>query len=203
MTETAPVPRLAPADDRSDELAELLSKTLTAADGTPQHIFTTLAHHPKLLKRFNAFGGLFLVHGQLPERERELVVLRTAWRSGCSYVWGQHVVLGQRAGVTWQEQAALARPLDEPSWSTEDIALLSFVDELLFKCDVRDALWAPQRARWTDAQLVELTMLVGLYRMIAGFLNVLRVSPEPELPGWPARPFLQTARRTEKSPDGS
>ncbi|KAF0957174.1 hypothetical protein MLGJGCBP_07889 [Rhodococcus sp. T7] len=28
-------------------------------------------------------------------------------------------------------------------------------------------------------------MLIGLYRMVAEFLNTIRVTPEKYLPGWP------------------
>ena len=41
------------------------------------NIFGVLGHHPKLLKRFNLMGGFLLNKGLLPERERELVILRT------------------------------------------------------------------------------------------------------------------------------
>lgn len=38
-------------------------------------------------------GGAFLARGLLAGRDRELVVLRTAWRTGSAYEWGQHVLI--------------------------------------------------------------------------------------------------------------
>jgi 4-carboxymuconolactone decarboxylase len=177
--------RIGPVTDPDAEVASTLAKTLSDADGVPLNIFATLAHHPRLLKRFNVLGGMFLAHGELPARERELVVLRTAWRSGSEYEWSQHVVIGARVGVTEAETEALTRPLAEGGWSSSETVLLAFVDEVLDQVDVSDETWRAACRYWSDAQVIELTMLVGFYRMVAGFLNAVRVEREGELPGWP------------------
>jgi 4-carboxymuconolactone decarboxylase len=186
----SPVPgasaaRIGPVTDPAPEVAATLAKTMSGADGVPLNIFATLAHHPRLLKRFNVLGGMFLAHGELPARERELVVLRTAWRAGSEYEWGQHVVIGARAGVTEAEMQALTRPLAEGDWSSGDTVLLTFADEVLDRVDVSDETWGATCRSLSRAQIIELTMLVGFYRMVAGFLNVVRVEREGDLPGWP------------------
>lgn len=180
---TTPPPRIPPVTEPSPEVAEALAKTLSK-DGRPLNIFATLAQHPRLLKRFNVLGGMFLAHGRLPARERELVVLRVAWRCQSVYEWGQHVVIGRKAGITDEELAALTRPVSEGGWSPADATLLTFTDELLDRVDVSDEVWQAAAERLSDDQLIELTMLVGFYRMVAGFLNAVRVEREPGLPGW-------------------
>jgi 4-carboxymuconolactone decarboxylase len=177
--------RIKPVSDPGPEVAATLAKTLSDAHGVPLNIFATLAHHPRLLKRFNVLGGMFLAHGELPARERELVVLRTAWRAGSEYEWGQHVVIGARAGVTEAEIKAVTRPLAEGGWTGSDSVLLTFTDEVLDHIDVSEEIWKAAREHWSEAQIIELTMLVGFYRMVAGFLNAVRVEREGELPGWP------------------
>src|SRR5262249_38132885 len=92
-----PEPRIAPLTDPTPEVKELLDKT-KIREGPVLNIFATMAHHPRLLKRLNVLGGLFLGRGLLPARERELVILRTAWRTGCVYEFGQHTLLGRREG---------------------------------------------------------------------------------------------------------
>src|SRR2546423_12722776 len=101
-------PRIPPVTDPSPEVVELLGKT-AISDGPPLNIFATLAHHPRLLKRFNVLGGLFLGRGLLPARERELVILRTGWRTRCEYEFGQHTVLGRRAGLDDDEIRRVTR----------------------------------------------------------------------------------------------
>jgi alkylhydroperoxidase family enzyme len=181
-----PVPRIRPVAEPDPEVAEVLSKTLTDARGAPLNIFATLANHPRLLKRLNVLGGLFLAHGLLPARDRELAIMRTAWRTRCEYEWGQHVIIGTRAGLTAEEVARLTRPETVDQWSPADRGLLQFVDEVLDNADVTESTWADQQQRWSEAQLLELVTLVGFYRMLAGFLNAVKVQLEDDLPGWPA-----------------
>lgn len=179
-----PRPRILPVEEPDEATSATLAQTLVSTSDRPLTIFRTLAHHPRLLKRFNVLGGLFMVHGELTARERELVVLRVAWRSRSGYEWGQHVLIARQAGI---DDATIAAVADQDSalWTSAERDLFRFVDELLDTADVSDAMWDAQRARWTDAQLIELVMLVGFYRMTAGFLNVLGVQPEGQLPGWP------------------
>jgi AhpD family alkylhydroperoxidase len=177
-------PRVAPVEDPEPEVADLLAKTLGDDRGVPLAIFRTMARHPRMMKRFNVLGGFFLTRGDLPARERELVVLRVARRSGCEYEWAQHVLIGRRAGLTDAEIARVAEP--DAEWPAADAALLRAADEVLDHTDLSDATWAELAGRFTETQLVELVVLVGFYRMAAGFLNATGVQKEADLPGWPA-----------------
>lgn len=178
-------PRIPPLENPSSEVSELLAKTTIFPDGPVLNIFRTMAHNGRLLKRVNVLGGYFLAHGLLPARERELVILRTAWRSACRYEWGQHVLIAREVGLSDELIEAAASEEAWSSMSAGDAALMAFVDGLVATADVDDGQWQTQRARWSDEQMMELVMLVGFYRMIAGYLNAVRVSAERDLPGWP------------------
>jgi len=150
----------------------------------PLNIFRTLAHHPKLLDRFGRFGGFLLYKGMLPGRERELVILRTGWRSGSVYEFGQHTVMGEAAGVTPEEVRRLAREGTD-GWSAADRDLVVFVDELCATNGVSDPTWARLSARWSDAEMLELLVVAGFYRLVSGLLNSVGVQLEEGTPGWP------------------
>ena len=79
-------------DAIDDELAEILAGSLTV-DGRPLNIFGVLGTHPKLLKRFNLLGGFLLNKGLIPEREREIVILRVGWNARAVYEFGQHTLI--------------------------------------------------------------------------------------------------------------
>lgn len=178
-------PRIPPVTQLTAEQRDLLAKTIASPEGKPLNIFATMAHHPLLLKRFNILGGLFLAHGELPARERELVILRVAWGTRSVYEFGQHTLIGQRNGLSETEIASLADTLGDGDWAERDRALLEFVDELLAHETVSDERWSSVAIRWTDQQMLELVMLIGFYRMVAGFLNSVGVEPEQWLPLWP------------------
>ena len=73
-----------PADGRDPRTAELLDGLRGPSD-RELNIFATLAHHPKLLKRWSAFGGTLLYGGRLSDRDRELLILRAGYLCGAHY----------------------------------------------------------------------------------------------------------------------
>ena len=177
--------RLRAVSEPSAELTALYAKGLSRPDGKPLNIFGTLGHHPALLKRFNVLGGLFLSKGTLPEREREIVILRVGWNCRAVYEFGQHTIIGRRVGLTAAEIAALIRDPSTYAWRSDDASLIAMADELCADDCISDRIWQDLSGRWDEAELVELVMLAGFYRMVSGFLNSTGVQLDPDTPGWP------------------
>ena len=175
-----------PAEGRDPRTAELLD-SVRQPDGTELNIFATLARHPKLFKRWSAFGGTLLYGGLLPARERELLILRTGYLCRAPYEWGQHVLIGRAAGLTEEEIARVAAGPDADSWSADEALLLRATDELHADSRIGDATWAALAERWDEAQLIEVCMVVGQYHLVSFALNSLGVEPESDdLPALPA-----------------
>lgn len=182
---TPRIPPLQPAD-RAPEVAELLS-TYAGPDGSELNIFTTLARHPRLLKRWGAFGGTLLYRGKLSDRDRELLILRTGYLCHADYEWGQHVAIARAAGITDDEIARVATGPEAAGWSPDDASLLRAADELHEASRIGDATWAALAARYDEQQLIEVCMTVGQYHLVAFTLNSLGVEPESsDLPRRPA-----------------
>jgi 4-carboxymuconolactone decarboxylase len=176
MTDQAAAPRIPPlhADEATEEQRELL-----AAVGTPSlNVFATLARYPGLFRKWLPFGGKLLAGGKLTPRDREIVILRAAFRCGARYEWAQHVAIAGTAGLTTGEILAVASGPAAPSWSDDDATLLRAVDELHDDHRISDATWAKLASHCTTEQLIEIPMLAGAYAMLAGVLNSLGVQPE-------------------------
>lgn len=178
-------PRLGPRTDPPPEVAEILAKGLQH-DGRPLNAAATIAHHPRLLKRFTVFAGLFLSHSVLPDRDRELLTLRSAYLMRSDYYFGHHVDPARTAGLTEAQIRATATLTgDHPTWTDQDRLLIGLADELLADVERSEPTWQRLRAVYQDDQAVEAVMLVGFYRMLGGFVNTLGVQRERGIPGWP------------------
>jgi len=178
-------PRIVPLTDLTPELQEIMGGGINAPDGTPLNIFGTIAHHPKLLKRFMNFAGLFLNKGLLPAREREIVILRVGWNCQSVYEFGQHTVIGQRVGLSLSEIDALTKSTSEFEWSERDVNLISMSDDLCHDNCVSEATWKKLSTDWKEDELIELVMVAGTYRLVSGFLNTMGVELDQDTPGWP------------------
>ena len=124
----------------------------------PLNIFTTLARHPALVRRWLPFGTVMLT-GALPPRDRELLILRTAWNCRSAYEWGQHVRIGLAAGVTQDEIDRVPPGPGAPGWSPLDAALHGAADELhadLAQEEIDRVPAGPSAAGWSpfDAALL-------------------------------------------------
>ena len=164
--------------DRDERTEELLA-SFRREDGTDLNIFATLAHHPRLLKRWSAFGGTLLFGGRLPARDRELLILRTAWLCKAEYEWGQHVLIGRHAGITDDEIDRIPEKEISGEWGPREQALLRTADELHERSVISDEIWEVLAAEYDYEQLIEVCMVVGQYHMVAFTLNSLGVELEP------------------------
>lgn len=184
MTTSAPVPRpprITPLAGPPPETQAVLDKGLQYQD-RPLNVPATLAHHPVLLKRFTLFAGVILADSLLPARDRELLTLRATYRAGAEYYFGHHRRLAPAAGLTDTEIEAI---IDETAgWQEREATLMAFADQLSTGTTVDDATWVALRSFYDEAQALEATILVGFYRMMAGFVNTIGVEREPGVPGW-------------------
>ncbi|HUF33960.1 MAG TPA: carboxymuconolactone decarboxylase family protein [Acidimicrobiales bacterium] len=175
-------PRLTPLtlDEMTDDQRELVG---AAGQSRPLNIFATLVRAPGLYRRWSTFAGKLLRGGKLPERDRELVILRTALRCAAAYEWGQHISIARDAGLSDEEILRVAEGPSADGWSDHDRALVTAVDELHDAHCLGDATWQALASSYTDQQMIELTFLSGHYAMLAGALNSFGVQPEGPLPG--------------------
>jgi len=150
-----------------------------------QNIFRTLAHHPKLLKRWLVFANHILAKGTLPPRDRELLILRTGWMCASEYEWAQHVVIGQRSGLTDEEITRIADGPDADGWSDFDRVQLRAVDELRADSFISDATWGALSERYDTRQMMDMVFTVGQYTLVSMALNTLGVQLDEGLSGFP------------------
>jgi alkylhydroperoxidase/carboxymuconolactone decarboxylase family protein YurZ len=176
-------PRIEPLRAPSAEVQELLAKTVHH-NGQPLNAAQVLAHHPRLLKRFMLFAGMFLSHSLLPDRDRELITLRSAHRFRVHYYFAHHVETALNAGLT--EDEILATADESYEWDGNDQLVIAAADEMAASAQLSDATWASLSAAYSVAQLEEIVLLPGFYRMMAGFINTVGVELEPGVVNWPS-----------------
>ena len=174
-------PRIAPGTRRQIGWVNFVIVKLAglAVGGSPPNVFSTLARHRGLFRRWLWFAGVLMPGGKLPRSETELVILRVAHNTDCDYEWGHHQRIGRRAGLTEEEIARVRRGASAPGWSERRALLLSATDELHESGRIGEELWSGLCQALDERQLIELCMLVGHYEMLAMTLNSLGVEPDP------------------------
>ncbi len=176
-------PRLPPLQDhelneQQRALLEAVGGPAGDAAGNSASIFRTFVRHPGLFRRWLPFGGKLLT-GKLPGRDRELLILRTAFNCRSVYEWAQHVRIALAVGISEEE---IARVVDGPgAWTEPEATLLRAADELHQSSRLSDETWSELAEMYDETQLIEVPMVVGHYHLVAFTLNSLGVPLEPGL----------------------
>jgi 4-carboxymuconolactone decarboxylase len=147
-------------------------------DGHVFNIFTTLARHPALLRRWLVFATHILSKSTLPARERELAILRMGWLCRAEYEWGHHVAMGQAAGLTAAEVQRVKQGPEAPNWSPLEALVLRAVDELHTDSFIGDATWRALAQHYSVQQLIDLIFTAGQYKLVCMALNSIGVQLE-------------------------
>lgn len=141
----------------------------------PPNLFLTMARHRGLFRGWLRFAGKLMPGGKLPRRETELVILRVAHLTECSYEFEHHARLGRKTGLSSANVDGVTRPLAEGAWTDRESTILAAVDQLHADRDLDDVMWAALRRHLDERECIELLLLAGHYEMLATFLNTARV----------------------------
>lgn len=116
------------------------------------------------------FASRLMPFGRLAATDREKIILRTAWNCRSRYEWGQHVDIGLGAGLS---DADILRVTRGPGAGIDarEQALLQACDDLFHDKYIADDTWQQLSRDYDEKALIEITVLIGHYEMVAGFLT--------------------------------
>jgi alkylhydroperoxidase family enzyme len=148
--------------------------------GSRFNIMKTLVNHPSLVARFLVYEHQLLRHATIPERTREIAILRLAWLYRQEYEWRQHVAISRAIGMSEQEIAATRQGPDDPVWSPLDRHVLAATDQAYAGKTVEDATWAGLAAHFDHSQMLELLFTIGTFAMMSWIFNSTGLQVEDE-----------------------
>jgi alkylhydroperoxidase family enzyme len=175
-------PRISPVAADAPEMLAIAPVAAQGAKGSAA--MATMLRNGPLYDVWRPLARYLNAESMIAVREREILILRVGWLARSEYEWGNHILVGRRAGLTDAEIAAIATGPDDPSWSADEGGLLSAVDDLFHRSKLSDETWQRLSARFSDAELIEIMMIIGHYVMIAFVLNSAEVQREEGVPGF-------------------
>lgn len=137
-----------------------------------------LLHNPNIADGFNTLLGSIRTKSSLGLDHMEIAVCYVAVLNQATYEWTAHAPLALKAGVTREAlEAVLEGDVGNSSVLAEaEIDVLQFTHQSTKNIKVDDQLMEKLKARYTDQQVMELTITVGAYNMVSRFLVALDVT---------------------------
>ena len=184
-----------PVDEWTEEVDEAFASLgapggpRRPAAGPPRRprsgILGIYAWHPAFIRGWMPFSR-HLRFSTLPDRVREMVIIRTAWLGYGEYEWSSHVKISRKAGyLTEAEIDALAEGPDAATWAGADAAIVRAVDEMCVNKNVSDATWKLLEKQFSREQLIDFTFTVGTYDMHCTVFSTLGLELDPGMTGFP------------------
>jgi alkylhydroperoxidase family enzyme len=154
----------------------------------PIGLFRTFARNMPMTMAMGGWGAYELGRNlSLTMRHRELVIDRTCARCSCEYEWGVHVLFfAERVGFTENQITSLTHgSATDACWPAEEERLLiRAVDDLHDTSRISESLWTALTRHFTDAQILDLTMLCGWYHAISFTARSAQVTAETGAPSF-------------------
>ena len=161
------------------ELADLIGKIRAGRRGALINVYRLLLHTPALAAIWLDFVSAARFKTALDGRLREIVIVRVAHLNRTAYVFKQHVpALSVPEGLSDAESEALADWRGASSFSARERAALAYTDAMTRDIAVPDDVFEGLRPHFDERQIVELSVLIGLYNMHTRVFTALGIDPE-------------------------
>jgi len=185
MAQRIDAPRIPPVTKATwtPEQQELLQQF--DRDGVIFNVYSTMANHPALFKDWLQFASHVLRRNSLPERDREILILRIGWLCRSEYEWAQHVRIGKSVGLTDENIQHIMDGPEAKGVSDHDRLLLQATDELHKDAFISDTTWAALSKTYSKEQVMDLVFTVGEYNLVSMALNSFGVQLDDGLDGFP------------------
>ena len=157
----------------SDELGEIRSFL-----GKPLNIHGMMAHHPELLKSWMPLRNHIVKNSTLSGRQRELIILRTAYNCRADYEWRHHVERGRVAGLEMVEIERVKKGASADGWSQDESALLSAADDCHRESRFTETTREQLQQHFNSQQQLDIMVTVGMYKILAMIIKTWDVPME-------------------------
>lgn len=144
----------------------------------PMNLFRLLLHSPANAVEFTRLGVSTLLEQELPDRLRELAILRLSYLLDCQTQWLQHANIAQAHGLTKEQLDAIRHWPDVETFDDLDESVLRFTDELTQQGKALDDACRALHEYLADRQMVELAIAVCFNGMIARITETFQIEPE-------------------------
>jgi alkylhydroperoxidase family enzyme len=130
-----------------------------------------VAHAENSARHFMRMGNSLLTQAKLDARLRELAILRIATLCDSRYEWYQHEILAKQVGVTEQQISAVRLDRNSPVFNDQERAVLRYTEEVTVNVKSSEESFAELSQFLSNRELVELTLTIGFYNLVARFLE--------------------------------
>ena len=199
-------PRVPPVSDAqmTDVHKAILAKYKAGA--RPGNAIRTLLTIPPMVDGIFPFQEYIAYQSSLPARQRELLILRTAWLLNSDVIWSEHAAAAKQAGMSAADLRRVAQGPSAAGWDPFEVTLLRMADEMFRNASISEATWKAVTSKLDLNGQLDAVMTVCDFTTAGLLFNTFGVQPDAWFPDRipqdvpytvtvpPREPALRTAR---------
>ena len=168
-----------------DEL-QAFYDAVTGLVGRVPNAYRTMAHAPYLAMLFLPFQAANQrewAGARLSGKIKEMVIIKTSHINGCDYCYAHNTALGEAAGITHDQVIAMSSDdyLTSELFDARERAALEWAEHMTKNtARTRDDVYARVKDQYSDAEIVELTLICGMFNMINRINDSLAMTIEAQ-----------------------
>ena len=139
------------------------------------NLHDTIGRYEDLYFRYMMLAVHMRFLSSLPERDRELIILRISWLCHSEYLWANHIVVGKKSGLSDDDINLIVKGSEAEGWDSFDANLLRAVNDLYTNSFITDEIWDVLAERYNTHQFMDLVFTVGFYNTLDMVLNTFGV----------------------------
>ena len=147
------------------------------------NLYKVVANSPGLLLNFIRLGSSVIGRMGLSSRLREIVILQVARLTGSGYEWAQHTPVALEVGISQKQLDSISDWKSSSEFNNEERAVLQYTDEVARNVTVTDQTFNRLKNFFNEQTIVELTITIGYYGMLARLLVPLQVEVDKSSTG--------------------
>jgi alkylhydroperoxidase family enzyme len=166
-------------DHAPEEVKDIFQK-IEGNGATVLNLYRVVAHSPHVVRDFIRLANSLVSKTALSPKMRELAIMRIAMLCRSEYEWLQHVPVALEAGVSREQLAAISSWKESDRFTADERAVLQYVEEVAENVEVREATFIMLKRYLSERDIVELTLAIGWWGMIARLLVPLAIEMDEQ-----------------------
>ncbi|PKB64911.1 MAG: hypothetical protein BZY80_01605 [SAR202 cluster bacterium Io17-Chloro-G2] len=141
---------------------------------------SVMIHVPQAHKLATALNNYLRNDSSLPKKIQELAMLVTAREIDCQHIWNAHAASAKEAGVDPDIVESLRDEVELPDLDPDEAAAINYGREFFQTHHVSRGGFQAALEQFGRQGLVELTMLMGNYALLAFMINAFDSDLPPD-----------------------
>lgn len=179
-------PRIKPVvrHEAKKEVREILDR-IEEHFGMLPNLFATIAQYPKALKPLFDLYRALCVEASIDPRLQELAILKVSQVNSCPYCISHHTKMAQGLGISQEELDSLENYEKWDNFSPRERAVIEYAEYVTLDAErVPDELFERLQSFFPEREIVNLTLIIGLFNLFTRVNGAIQVELEDKKGGF-------------------